>query len=119
MTSMALSDPDATVTPPPEGGGSTDAAGRRRVAGVHHAIDRLDVAGLGEGEHAAVLQDLERAKRRLDSALLAVLASADKARVGERAGHTGTGSWASWQTKCGGGEGFAQSRLATDIDDGL
>ena len=89
------------------------------MAGVHHAIDRLDVAGLGEGEHAAVLQDLERAKRRLDSALLAVLASADKARVGERAGHTGTGSWASSQTKCGGNEGFAQSRLATDIDDGL
>lgn len=89
------------------------------MAGVHRAIDRLDVSELGDGEHAAVLRDLERAKRRLDSALLDVLVSADKARVGERAGHTGTGSWASSQTKCGGGEGFAQSRLATDIEEGL
>ena len=93
--------------------------GAARVAGVHRAIDRLDVSELAEGEHADVLRDLERAKRRLDSALLAVLASADRARVGERAGHTGTGAWASAQTRCGGGEGFAQSRLATDIDAGL
>ncbi|KAB7744121.1 DUF222 domain-containing protein [Nostocoides sp. F2B08] len=126
MTSTAESDTDATVTPLPDAAAvaadaarSVDVDGARRVSGVHRAIDRLDVSDLGEGEHAAVLRDLERAKRRLDSALLAVLASADRARVGERAGHTGTGSWASAQTKCGGGEGFAQSRLATDIDEGL
>ena len=67
MTSMAVSDPDVTVPPLSDGGGgSADVAGRRRVAGVHRAIDRLDVAGLDDGEHGAVLQDLERAKRRLD-----------------------------------------------------
>jgi hypothetical protein len=86
---------------------------------VHRAIDRLDVSNLGEGEHGSVLKDLERAKRRLDAAALKVLAAAEKSRVGERSGHTGTGSWASSQTKCGGAEGASQSRLATDLDEGL
>ena len=90
-----------------------------RVAGVHQAIDALDVSGLGEGEHGSVLRELERARRRLESAALKVLAAAEKARVGERSGHTGTGSWVSAQTRCGGAEGAAQSQLASDIDEGL
>ncbi|MCA1781423.1 MAG: hypothetical protein ABR500_06020 [Dermatophilaceae bacterium] len=34
-------------------------------------------------------------------------------------GTPGTGSWASSQTKCGGAEGSAQAKLATDIDEAL
>ena len=120
MTSAAVLDPDATVTSSPGSGARAGASTRwGRVAAVHRAIDRLDVASLTEGEHAQVLRDLERAKRRLDAAALKVLAAAEKARVGERSGHTGTGSWASSQTKCGGAEGASQSRLATDLDEGL
>lgn len=121
MTSAAAVDPGATVTSLPRvGAAGADVSARPgRVAGVHWAIDRLDVSDLVEGEHASVLKDLERAKRRLESAALKVLAAAEKARVGERSGHTGTGSWASSQTKCGGAEGAAQSKLATDIDAGL
>lgn len=89
------------------------------MVAVHRAIDRLDVYELAEGEHAEVLKELERAKRRLEAAALKVLASADRSRVGERAGHTGTGSWASSQTKCDGATGAAQSRLANDLDEGL
>lgn len=95
------------------------AGGAGRVSGVLREIDRLDVSGLVEGEHGVVLRDLERARRRLEAASLRVLASAEKARVGERAGHTGTGSWASAQTTCGGAEGSARSRLAADLEGGL
>ena len=121
MTSAAAVDPGATVTSLPRvGAAGADVSARPgRVAGVHWAIDRLDVSDLVEGEHASVLKDLERAKRRLESAALKVLAAAEKARVGERSGHAGTGSWVSSQTKCGGAEGAAQSKLATDIDAGL
>ena len=131
MPSAATMDSTATVTSLPgfaadgvgqasgAGGSGSTFARRGRVAGVLRAIDRLDVSGLGEGEHASVLKDLERAKRRLESAALKVMAAAEKARVGERSGHTGTGSWAASQTKCGGAEGSSQSRLATDLDKGL
>jgi hypothetical protein len=122
MTSTAVIGSGATVRPLPgagAAGGSVRSGRRGRVADVHQAIDRLDVSDLADGEHASVLKDLERAKRRLDSAALKVLAAAEKARVGERSGHTGTGSWAASQTRCGGAEGAAQSTLATDIDEAL
>jgi hypothetical protein len=122
MTSTAVIGPDATVTPLPgvaAAGGSVPADRRGRVAAVHQAIDHLDVSNLVEGEHASVLKDLERARRRLDAAALKVLAAAERARVGERSGHTGTGSWASSQTRCGGAEGAAQSTLASDLDERL
>lgn len=112
MTS-AVMDTDATVMSLPR------AAAESRVSGVHRAIDLLEVSGLADGEHETVLRDLERAKRRLEAASLKVLAAATKARVGERAGHTGTSSWASMQTKCGGAEGSARTKLASDIDEGL
>lgn len=112
MTS-AVMDTDATLSLP------GPAAIWGRVAAVHRAIDRLDVSELGEGEHGSVLKELERAKRRLEAASFKVLAAAEKARVGERAGHTGTGSWASSQTKCGGAEGAAQTKLASDIEERL
>ena len=111
----ALLGSSATVSSVP----NTVARGAGRVAGVLRAIDRLDVSGLVEGEHEGVLRELERARRRLEAASLRVLASAQKARVGERAGHTGTGSWVSSQTRCGGAEGSARTRLASDLDAGL
>lgn len=60
MTS-AVMDPavpgtDATLTSLPR----PAAEGASRVSGVHRAIDRLNVAGLTEGEHETVLKDLER-----------------------------------------------------------
>jgi hypothetical protein len=123
MTSAAaVMGVEATVTslPGPDvGAGSGVPEPRGRVSGVHRAIDRLDISDLGEGEHATVLKDLERAKRRLDAATLKVLAAAQRAGVGERSGHTGTGSWAASQTKCGGAEGAAQSTLASDLDQRL
>ncbi|MBC7309944.1 MAG: DUF222 domain-containing protein [Actinomycetales bacterium] len=114
MTS-AVMDTDATATSLPRAA----VRDRGRVSGVHRAIDRLDVTELVEGEHGTVLRELERAKRRLESAALKVLAAAKEARVGERSGHTGTGSWASSQTQCGGAEGSARTRLASDIAQGL
>jgi hypothetical protein len=89
------------------------------VADAHRAIDCLDVGRVTEGEHAEVLRQLERAKRRLEAASLKVLAAADKARVGERSGLTGTGAWAAVTTRCGGAEGSAQSSLAVDIEERL
>lgn len=89
---------------------------RAGVDEVHAAIDRLDVAGAVPVEHyAGLIGELERAIRRLEGAKLALLASADRARVADLSGMSDTAAWLSRETRSGSAESARAVRLATEL----
>jgi Domain of unknown function (DUF222) len=86
------------------------------VGEVHAAIDRLDVTGAVPVEqYAGLVGELERAIRRLEGAKLALLASADRARVADLSGMSDTAAWLSRQTRSGSAESARAVRLATEL----
>ena len=89
------------------------------VGEVHAAIDRLDVTGAVPVEqYAGLIAELERAIRRLEGAKLALLASADRARVADLSGMSDTAAWLSRQTRSGSAESARAVRLATELAPG-
>jgi hypothetical protein len=86
------------------------------VGELHAAIDRLDLTGPVPVEHyAGLIAELERAIRRLEGAKLALLASADRARVADLSGMSDTAAWLSRQTRSGSAESARAVRLATEL----
>lgn len=90
------------------------AGAQHGVDELHAVIDRLDVAAaLPVERYAGLLADLDRAIRRLESAKLALVAAAHRARVAELSGMPDTGAWLARQTRSGSAEASRSVRLAT------
>ena len=117
--SRAQSGPGAPGAP-----GASGASGAKAVfsqlAALHRDIDALQPAArprgpLGSDQAAAMLREVDRAIRRLQSVRLDVVAAADQAQVGDESGLTGTGAWLSAHGRVSGADGAADVRLASAL----
>jgi hypothetical protein len=85
-------------------------------AELHAAIDRLEVdAVVPIEQYAALVAELDRAIHRLGATKLALVASADRARVAELQGAPDTSAWLARQTRSGSAAAARDVRLATAL----
>lgn len=90
------------------------------VAQVHHVLDRLDVrAEVPQAATATAIREVDRAIRRLQAVRLALVAAAERARVADAAGMSGTGAWLAAHTRTDGTEAASEVKLATALADSL
>lgn len=82
---------------------------------LNDVIDRIEV---GPGAERSV-GALERVERRLAEVKLRAIVEADRAKVAEATGASGTSAWLAGQTQSGGDSAAAQVRLARALEDEL
>src|SRR4051794_10418287 len=98
-------------------------AGHPAVAGaleVHAVLDALDLdqATMSTSEAATAIAEWSRAASRVEAVRLQLLAAADRAKVAEADGLTGTDAWVNRQTRSGREKAGRDLRLATELDRG-
>lgn len=79
-------------------------------------LDRIELAGIEARECREVLRRLDALAAKVASKRLSVIAAADRARVGQDAGFSGTGPWVAGVSRAPGAEAAAQVRLATELE---
>jgi Domain of unknown function (DUF222) len=88
---------------------------------VHGVLDLLDldrVEGMSAAEAATAVAEWSRAASRIEAVRLKLVAAADKARVAEADGLSGTDAWLTRQTRSGRAKAARDLRLATELDQG-
>jgi hypothetical protein len=93
---------------------------RAVLSEVDSALDGLDAGDVvGASEATAVLDQVDRLIRRLQAVRLAVVAEADRGRVADAAGATGTSAWLAQHSRADGAVATRDVKLATALDQGL
>jgi hypothetical protein len=88
---------------------------------VHGVLDGLLAGGapgepLSESEYATAVTEWDRAIARIEAVKLKLVAAADKARVAEASGLSGTDAWLSQRTRSGRAKAGRDLRLAGALD---
>lgn len=70
------------------------------ISGVREALDACgSVAGVLPGEYAGLVAECARARTRLQSLELKLVAAADRAAIAKTSGSRSTGAWLATQTR--------------------
>jgi uncharacterized protein DUF222 len=88
---------------------------------VHALLDSVDLdalASMSPSEATTAVSEWSRAVSRVEAVRLKMVAAADKARVAEADGLTGTDAWLTRQTRSGREKAGRDLRLATELDRG-
>ena len=88
---------------------------------VHALLDSLDLDGalaMSQAEATTAVSEWSRAASRIEAVRLTLVAAADKAKVAEADGLSGTDAWLTRQTRSGREKASRDLRLATDLDAG-
>ena len=107
MTSLLATAPPAAVP------------ARAAVARVHAVLDEVTSAPVVGPVNGSDLASMDRAISRMQAMKLQMVAAADRERVAESSGMSGTAAWLAAHTRTGGAEAAQTVGLATALDSGL
>lgn len=107
MTSLLATAPPAAVP------------ARAAVARVHAVLDEVTSGPVVGPVSGSDLASMDRAISRMQAMKLQMVAAADRERVAESSGMSGTAAWLAAHTRTGGAEAAQTVGLATALDSGL